>query len=61
MCAKHVKWTAILKEKDMLGTNYTEQGIVNYRSAEEINSAMGLVYAHISLAVIVSMLFTSWE
>jgi len=40
----------------MIGTNYTAQGIINYRSAEEINSAMGRVYGHMSLAVIVSML-----
>ena len=40
----------------MLGTNYTEQGIINYRSAEEINSAMGRVYGHMSFAVIISMM-----
>jgi FtsH-binding integral membrane protein len=40
----------------MFGTNYTENGFINYRSAEEINSAMGRVYGHMSLAVIVSML-----
>jgi FtsH-binding integral membrane protein len=44
----------------MFGTNYTEQGIINYRSAEEINSAMGRVYGHMSLAVIVSMLVSYW-
>ena len=38
----------------MFGTNYTG-GISDYRSAEEINSAMGRVYGHMSLAVIVSM------
>ena len=37
----------------MFGTNYT--GGMTYRSAEEINSAMGRVYGHMSLAVIVSM------
>ena len=37
----------------MFGTTYT--GGVEYRSAEEINSAMGRVYGHMSLAVIVSM------
>jgi FtsH-binding integral membrane protein len=31
-------------------------GILNYRSAEEINSAMGRVYGHMSIAVIVSMI-----
>jgi len=40
----------------MFGTNYTEQGIINYRSAEEINSAMGRVYGHMSFAVIISMM-----
>ena len=37
----------------MFGTSYT--GNLPYRSAEEINSAMGRVYGHMSLAVIVSM------
>jgi FtsH-binding integral membrane protein len=32
-----------------------DSGILNYRSAEEVNSAMGRVYGHMSLAVIVSM------
>ena len=40
----------------MFGANYTNGGILNYRSAEEINSAMGRVYGHMSLAVVVSML-----
>ena len=40
----------------MFGANYTDGGILNYRSAGEINSAMGRVYGHMSLAVIVSML-----
>jgi FtsH-binding integral membrane protein len=39
----------------MFGTNYTG-GITDYRSAEEVNSAMGRVYGHMSLAVIVSMI-----
>ena len=43
----------------MFGTNYTG-GISDYRSAEEINSAMGRVYAHMSLAVVVSMLVSYW-
>ena len=30
--------------------------ILNYRSAEEINSAMGRVYGHMSIAIIVSMI-----
>ncbi len=37
----------------MFETNYT--GEVAYRDASEINSAMGRVYGHMSLAVIVSM------
>ena len=40
----------------MFGSNYIDSGIFNYRSAEEINSAMGRVYGHMSLAVVVSML-----
>ena len=40
----------------MLGVNYMDNGILNYRSAQEINSAMGRVYGHMSLAVIVSMI-----
>jgi hypothetical protein len=39
----------------MFGYNYTGSDL-NYRSAEEINTAMGRVYGHMSLAVIVSML-----
>jgi FtsH-binding integral membrane protein len=42
----------------MFGTNYTG-GIADYRSAEEINSAMGRVYGHMSVAVAISML-VSW-
>ncbi len=38
----------------MFGTTYT--GGVAYRSASEINSAMGRVYGHMSMAVIVSMI-----
>ena len=38
----------------MFGTTYT--GGMTYRSASEINSAMGRVYGHMSLAVIVSMI-----
>ena len=40
----------------MFGTNYIGNGTLNYRSAEEVNSAMGRVYGHMSLAVVVSML-----
>ena len=39
----------------MFGTNYTG-GITDYRSAEDINSAMGRVYGHMSVAVAVSMI-----
>ncbi len=38
----------------MYGTTYT--GGMTYRSAEEINSAMGCVYGHMSFAVIISMM-----
>lgn len=44
----------------MFGTNYNDQGVLNYRSAEEINSAMGRVYGHMSVAVLVSMLISYW-
>jgi len=40
----------------MFGSNYMDNGVMNYRSAGEINSAMGRVYGHMSMAVIVSML-----
>ena len=40
----------------MFGTNYTGGDVLSYRNASEINSAMGRVYGHMSLAVIVSML-----
>jgi len=39
----------------MFGTNYTGS-VTDYRSAEDINSAMGRVYGHMSLAVLVSMI-----
>lgn len=44
----------------MFGANYTDHSIVNYRSAEQINAAMGRVYGHMSLAVVVSMLVSYW-
>jgi len=40
----------------MFGANYMDRSILSYRSASEINSAMGRVYGHMSLAVIVSMI-----
>ena len=39
----------------MFGTNYTG-AVTDYRSAGEVNSAMGRVYGHMSMAVIVSMI-----
>jgi FtsH-binding integral membrane protein len=39
----------------MFGTNYLDHS-VSYRSAEEVNSAMGRVYGHMSVAVLVSMI-----
>jgi len=44
----------------MFGANYSENDVINYRSAEEINSAMGRVYGHMSLAVLFSMLVSYW-
>ena len=44
----------------MFGTNYNDNDETNYRSAEEINSAMGRVYGHMSVAVLVSMLISYW-
>ena len=44
----------------MFGTNYTGGDTLSYRSASEINSAMGRVYGHMSLAVVVSMLVSYW-
>jgi FtsH-binding integral membrane protein len=40
----------------MFGTNYSDNGIVGYRSASEINQAMGRVYGYMGLATLVSML-----
>jgi len=44
----------------MFGSNYVSDGTLNYRSADEVNSAMGRVYGHMSLAVLVSMLVSYW-
>ena len=44
----------------MFGVNYSDQGTLAYRSAADVNSAMGRVYAHMSLAVLVSMLVSYW-
>jgi FtsH-binding integral membrane protein len=40
----------------MFDSNYAENEVINYRSAEQINSAMGRVYGHMGMAVVVSML-----
>jgi FtsH-binding integral membrane protein len=40
----------------MFGVNYTTPGVMAWRSAEQINSAMARVYGHMSLAVITSMI-----
>jgi len=40
----------------MFGANYSDNGIVNYRSASEINEAMGRVYGYMGLATVISML-----
>jgi len=40
----------------MLGANYSNNGVVSYRTASELNEAMGRVYGHMSLAVLVSMI-----
>ena len=44
----------------MFGTNYTGDAVLSYRSAEEVNAAMGRVYGHMSFAVIISMLVSYW-
>ena len=43
----------------MFDANYTDSGTLSYRSAEEINSAMGRVYGYMGLAVLISMV-VSW-
>jgi FtsH-binding integral membrane protein len=40
----------------MFSANQLETDTLTYRSAEEVNSAMGRVYGHMGLAVVVSML-----
>jgi FtsH-binding integral membrane protein len=40
----------------MFGANYTDNGMINYRSAGEVNQAMGRVYGYMGLATLVSML-----
>lgn len=40
----------------MFGSNYADGGILNYRTAGQINEAMGRVYGYMGLAVVISML-----
>lgn len=39
----------------MFGNNIAEDGVINYRSAGEVNQAMGRVYGYMGLATLVSM------
>ena len=40
----------------MFGQNYASDGVINYRTASEVNQAMGRVYGYMGLATIISML-----
>lgn len=40
----------------MFGQSYTSDGIISYRTAGEVNQAMGRVYGYMGLATLVSML-----
>ena len=40
----------------MFGHNYASDGIINYRTAGEVNQAMGRVYGYMGLATLVSMM-----
>jgi FtsH-binding integral membrane protein len=40
----------------MFGANYSNNGVVNYRTAGEVNQAMSRVYGYMGLATLVSML-----
>lgn len=40
----------------MFGSNYTGSGVLSYRTAGEINEAMGRVYGYMGLATAISML-----
>ncbi|MEY4331524.1 MAG: hypothetical protein RLZZ196_262 [Bacteroidota bacterium] len=40
----------------MFGSNYADGDVINYRSASEVNQAMGRVYGYMGLATLVSML-----
>ena len=43
----------------MFGANYSDGGVMGFRSASEINQAMSRVYAYMGLATIVSMLVSA--
>lgn len=40
----------------MFGSNYLDSGVINYRSASEVNQAMGRVYGYMGFATLISML-----
>ena len=40
----------------MFGHNYSADGVISYRTAGEVNQAMGRVYGYMGLATLVSML-----
>lgn len=40
----------------MFGTNYADDSVIGYRSASQINEAMGRVYGYMGLATLISML-----
>ena len=40
----------------MFGTNYTDGGVLSYRTASEVSQAMGRVYGYMGMALIISML-----
>lgn len=40
----------------MFGTNYVDGGVLSYRTASEVNQAMGRVYGYMGMALIISML-----
>ena len=44
----------------MFGHNYASDGIINYRTAGEVNQAMGRVYGYMGLATLISMLVSAF-
>lgn len=44
----------------MFGSNYSDDGVVGFRSAGEINQAMSRVYGYMGLATLVSMLVSAY-